>query len=216
MTEDQDHYAVLGVRPGATRDEIRRAWIDLARSHHPDTAGGGPIDRDRAEATIRRINEAWSVLGDDRSRAEYDARRSPTADPIPGSKGGRATADRMPPSYEDTERTEVVAISEGHGLGCLAAVVLLVVLAGIFVLSAYATSSDPSTPATSTTVALDPVVGECVAIVPSSSGLAAVPVSCDGPNSGRVVAIVETPRPCPRGAPRELADRRRTLCVEVS
>jgi len=47
-------YEVLGVRPDATPDEIRRAYLTLARRHHPD-AGGDPEE-------MRRLNEAWSAL----------------------------------------------------------------------------------------------------------------------------------------------------------
>jgi molecular chaperone DnaJ len=35
----RDPYAVLGVRPDARPDDIRRAWVALARRHHPDRGG---------------------------------------------------------------------------------------------------------------------------------------------------------------------------------
>ena len=215
MSNDTDHYAVLGVRPGASRDEIRRAWIRLARSHHPDTAVGGPADRERAEAMMRRMNEAWTVLGDERSRAEYDARRAATIDSSRATAHVRSAADHAGATRWHEPMVETVGTSDGHGLGCLAAVALLVVLAGIFVLSAYATTSDPSTTTTSSTVADAIAVGDCAVIVPSPSGLVAQGVSCGAPNSGRVVAIVESPRPCPRGTPRAVADRRVILCMEA-
>jgi DnaJ domain len=47
-------YEVLGVPPSATAEEIRRAYLALARRHHPDAGGS-------AEA-MRRLNEAWSAL----------------------------------------------------------------------------------------------------------------------------------------------------------
>lgn len=31
-----DHYQVLGVSPQADRDEIRAAYLQLMRAHHPD------------------------------------------------------------------------------------------------------------------------------------------------------------------------------------
>jgi len=47
-------YEVLGVPPSATPEEIRRAYLALARLHHPDA--GGNADE------MRRLNEAWSAL----------------------------------------------------------------------------------------------------------------------------------------------------------
>jgi curved DNA-binding protein CbpA len=47
-------YDVLGVSPDASQAEIRRAYLSLARRHHPD-AGGDADD-------MRRLNEAWAAL----------------------------------------------------------------------------------------------------------------------------------------------------------
>lgn len=62
MTDDP--YAALGVRRTATHDEIHRAWLDLARRHHPDR-GGDP-------AVMQRVNDAWAVLGDPVRRRAWD------------------------------------------------------------------------------------------------------------------------------------------------
>lgn len=40
MTASSDPYAVLGILPGATPQEVQRAFRDLVRKHHPDTAMG--------------------------------------------------------------------------------------------------------------------------------------------------------------------------------
>lgn len=67
------HYEVLGVDPGADPVEVRRAYLRLARDHHPDHhAEGTSADRAEAEDEMRRINEAWAVLGDERARVDYD------------------------------------------------------------------------------------------------------------------------------------------------
>ena len=59
------HYDVLGVRPTAPTSEVRRAYVALARQHHPDRDGGDP-------AAMRAINDAWSTLRDPGRRASYD------------------------------------------------------------------------------------------------------------------------------------------------
>lgn len=59
------HYDVLGVPRSADAAAVRRAYLELARRHHPDRAGGDP-DR------MRAINEAWATLGDPTRRRRYD------------------------------------------------------------------------------------------------------------------------------------------------
>lgn len=62
----RDYYAVLGLSRGATEAEVKRAFRDLARKHHPDVNPG-----DGGEA-FREINEAYAVLSDPRARVRYD------------------------------------------------------------------------------------------------------------------------------------------------
>jgi hypothetical protein len=72
------HYEVLGVAPDAGAAEVRRAYLAMARRHHPDRDGGDA-------ARMRRVNEAWATLGDPARRREYDlVLRRPTA-PRPSS-----------------------------------------------------------------------------------------------------------------------------------
>lgn len=66
------HYEVLGVAKTAAPDEVRRAYLTLARRHHPDREPDANR-RKVAEARMREINEAWSVLGDPKRRRRYDA-----------------------------------------------------------------------------------------------------------------------------------------------
>ena len=68
-----NHYEVLGVPMGADPAEIRRAYLRLARKHHPDRQVGADA---AAEAAARRrmaeLNEAWEVLGEPGRRRRYD------------------------------------------------------------------------------------------------------------------------------------------------
>ncbi len=63
----QDYYAVLGVPPGATLQDIKRAYRRLARLHHPD------LNKEARDDLIKRLNEAYEVLRDADRRAAYDA-----------------------------------------------------------------------------------------------------------------------------------------------
>lgn len=53
-----DPYAVLGLDPSATTDDVRRAYHGLARRLHPDLAGEDP---DAAEE-LRRVNAAYEAI----------------------------------------------------------------------------------------------------------------------------------------------------------
>jgi len=66
---EKDYYKVLGVKPDAKQDAIRKAYRRMAKKHHPDRHGGSKA----AEEKFKPIADAWSVLGDDDKRKEYDA-----------------------------------------------------------------------------------------------------------------------------------------------
>jgi molecular chaperone DnaJ len=62
---NKDYYNILGVSKSASKDEIKKAFRTLAHKYHPDKEGGD-------EKKFKEIGEAYSVLGDDKKRAEYD------------------------------------------------------------------------------------------------------------------------------------------------
>lgn len=203
------HYEILGVAADAERETIRRAYVAIARATHPDRASVDPSARADASRTIRAANAAWNVLGDERRRAEYDRRllgvpppaRSTTAAPRTRVVSGRPGPPEPPPT-------------RASGAGWLAVVLILVVAIGIVVASAYAVADDPApTSASSSTTVLRFAVGDCVDVGFSGTGRVATVVPCDRAVTGRVLAVVDSPRPCPSGSPIELADNRTTLCL---
>src|SRR6266851_2286255 len=67
-----DLYAVLGVLPSATADEIHRAFRQRAKQVHPDL---NPGKLEWAHAQFQRVNDAHDILTDSALRAEYDMKR---------------------------------------------------------------------------------------------------------------------------------------------
>lgn len=54
-------YEVLGVKEGASQDEIKSAYRKLAKQYHPDQYDNNPL-RELAEEKMREINEAYDAL----------------------------------------------------------------------------------------------------------------------------------------------------------
>jgi hypothetical protein len=67
-----DLYEVLGVPEDATQEEIRRAYRAAARREHPDVSG-----RPDAAERMQSLNDAFRVLGDEKTRDAYDHGRIP-------------------------------------------------------------------------------------------------------------------------------------------
>lgn len=64
-----DYYQILHVSENASPEEIRKAYRKLAVKYHPDNAG------EQAREQFDKVQEAYSVLGDEEKRAAYDERR---------------------------------------------------------------------------------------------------------------------------------------------
>lgn len=74
-----DWYEVLQVSPDAEPAVIHSAYRALVKQYHPDKFHG---DSTQAEARMKLLNAAYSVLGDDTQRRRYDRSRNNAPDVI--------------------------------------------------------------------------------------------------------------------------------------
>ena len=62
----RDPYSVLGVKPDASDQEIKKAYRELARKYHPDNYVDNPL-ADLAEEKMKEVNEAYEAIQKQRS-----------------------------------------------------------------------------------------------------------------------------------------------------
>lgn len=186
------HYETLGVADGAEPDDVRRAYLDLARRLHPDRwIDASTAERAAAERRMQEVNEAWRVLGNAARRLAYDTGRRRTrpaaAGPFPGasfSSGDLFVDDDAPP---DLVSRVVRFLPWG---------LVLVALGAIFVFTAYATN--------------DPATVSCV----RRDGGTATSVPCDAPGARPVEFRVGDVSMCPDATePFQPADSQQALCL---
>jgi molecular chaperone DnaJ len=70
MAIKRDYYEILGINKGASLDEIKKAYRNLALQTHPDRV---PHEKKKeAEEKFKEISESYAVLSDQEKRALYD------------------------------------------------------------------------------------------------------------------------------------------------
>jgi hypothetical protein len=87
-------YEILEVPESASTEQIRSAYLRMAREYHPDRVPEHLTKlRADAEAKFKQVQEAWAVLSDPAKRRRYDLRTYPQFAPgtAPATPNGRPT-----------------------------------------------------------------------------------------------------------------------------
>ena len=207
------HYDTLGVGSRADPAALRAAYLAKARAHHPDRhAEASPATRAREARTMREVNAAWTVLSDPDARLRYDATIAPP--PRPAAATARPPARDVSSTPRSSVPSSVVhgghdegADLVGRGLRVLPTAVVLILLLGIFVFTAFAASGGDLAP-TVTVAPGDLVAGTCV-----RTGQVLTTVPCSGTHDATVAAIVAVARGCPVDTAVYTLDPRRVACL---
>lgn len=210
----ENHYEVLGVNSRAKAEDIRRAYLELARALHPDrTLGAEAVDADRTARRMQEVNDAWRVLREPASRAAYDralaihhGRRPTRASDRPDVPPRHAAGPGHAPDDLDTPFHSAPAEPGDLGVSVVRAlpwVAVLLILGAIFVFTAFAGGDDDAD-------GPQELVGRCISSGPAT---AVVAVPCEGPNDGEVVLVANRASHCPVGSS-SIPMAERFLCVE--
>ena len=75
--KEKSHYETLGISPNVSSEQIKTAFYDLSKTLHPDrTCSSSSVDEFKA------VNEAYSVLGNEKSRKLYDQQLRLSENPL--------------------------------------------------------------------------------------------------------------------------------------
>lgn len=96
---EKDLFVRLGLEPTAGKDQVKQAFLALARQFHPDRfAAPGLADlADLVKDFFTAVNEAYETLSDDKRRAAYLAQRA---------QGSGATAQQAEAARIDAAKAE--------------------------------------------------------------------------------------------------------------
>lgn len=175
VATDEDPYTVLGVARGATHDEIRTAYRNLARRLHPDVAKSAA-----ASTEMAAVNRAWATLSDPAKRRAHDDR-------VTARVTGRGESDQGRASTPPDEPLPPLPPTRFPWRFLL----FLAAVGSVAVLTAHARTTPPARDVPDQLLA----PGSCVDVAEMSM---VVEVRCDGPHDGVVRQFLALDLTCPQ------------------
>ena len=96
----KSYFAILGISPDATADEIRSAYRRLAKEFHPDHYAGG-------SERFQDIQEAYAVLGNRRRKSEFEQNIQKVARKTPLRRAAYPEPEPLIPEESPTDLGEI-------------------------------------------------------------------------------------------------------------
>lgn len=102
----EDYYKTLGVSREASKDEIQKAYRQLAKKYHPDL---NPDDK-TAKQKFQEVQQAYDVLSDEKKRPMYDQ-----FGPAFEQAGQGGYSGQVPPGWEGVDFSQMFGGGGGQG-----------------------------------------------------------------------------------------------------
>ena len=101
LDNPKNYYEVLGINPNATAEEIRRAYVQMARQYHPDR------NTNAEKGHMAELNHVYEILSNPQKRQEYDTRFVPEKvyDFSKPKAGEKKVPVRQPREYKIGEKS---------------------------------------------------------------------------------------------------------------
>lgn len=139
------HYERLGVPSDSSHEQIRLAYLRMARENHPDkVAGAGQARLRERETAMVAINAAWFVLRDPARRKVYDDQLRQAAEQREWERQEEEWAQEVEEPYDWSKEPNVLPPEYGeHGnpaasIAKLYTIVMFVVFVILTIAFAYA------------------------------------------------------------------------------
>ncbi|MGL5149879.1 MAG: J domain-containing protein [Clostridium sp.] len=100
-------YEILGVKPGASQEEIKTAYRKLVKQYHPDKYVNNPL-QDLAKEKLTEINQAYEMLNSNKHSNEYSSSNYSNTNSSSGDDLSKLQQARMYLQRRDVRNAEMI------------------------------------------------------------------------------------------------------------